>query len=459
MQVPLEQLRNALGPNGVLDGDAAAGRSEGWSRLGTPLAILRPTNTSEVSTAIRLCAQARVPVVPWGGKTGLVEGALADGACALSLERMQRIQQIDAANCTMTVQAGCILQQVCEAAEAADLLFPLDLGARGSATIGGVISTNAGGNRVVRFGMMRELVLGLEAVLADGTVVSSLYPFIKNNTGYDLKQLFIGSEGTLGVVTQAVLRLRPRLQSQNVAFASLASFADVIKALRRLEARLGGQLSAFEVMWSTFYELVTTAPANGRSVLEPGQPYYVLIESLGGNTEHDEAAFEAALAELLEQNVLRDVAIARSKSECDAIWALRDDAGQVRRLGPLVAFDVSFILSRIEAFDRELRKILSEHWPQAVPVLFGHVGDGNIHVNVCNVDPSPQTRAALCAAVYHLVHAMGGCISAEHGIGLDKRPYLSLSRTPEELALMRLLKSALDPCNILNPGKVLEQPV
>ena len=455
IQVPLHELRSALGAGGVIEGAAIAERAVGWSRVGTPFAILRPASTEQVAAVVRICAQAGVPLVAWGGKTGLVDGAFADKAFALSLERLNQIEAIDAVNGTMTVQAGCILQTVCEAAQAQDLFFPLDLGARGSATIGGTISTNAGGNRVVRFGMMRDLVLGLEAVLADGTVVSSLYPFIKNNTGYDLKQLFIGSEGTLGIVTRAVLRLRPRLTSQNVALVAVDDFKHVVQLLRRLEARLGGQLSAFEAMWSEFYELVTTLPATGRPILPRGHRFYILVEAMGGDAERDSSSFEAALAGLLEEEAISDAVIAQSQADCDAMWALRDDAGQVLRNGPTASFDVSLQLSTIAQFETLLREALAHRWPGTTPILFGHVGDGNIHIVVSGIDPSPDTRRAVATTVFGVLSRVGGSVSAEHGIGLDKRPYLKLSRNAAELSLMRLIKRSLDPRDILNPGKIL----
>jgi len=266
------QLKAALGPGAVLEGSDALAKSHSAAArpLGTPIAVLMPSSTRDVSTILRLCHAARQPVVPWGGKTGLVDGGMADGALALSLERMNGIDEIDKLGATMTVQAGCVLQTVCEAADANGLFFPLDLGARGSATIGGNISTNAGGNRVIRYGTTRDMVLGLEVVLADGTVLSSLNHgtvlsslnrLIKNNAGYDLKQLFVGSEGTLGVVTRAVLRLRPRPVSQCTAFATVDAFDRLPGFLRRMERTLGGTLSAFEVMWEDFYKLVKTSPA------------------------------------------------------------------------------------------------------------------------------------------------------------------------------------------------------
>ncbi|MBV9330254.1 MAG: FAD-binding oxidoreductase, partial [Alphaproteobacteria bacterium] len=241
------KLRGVLGE--VLEGPGLAEKSRGWSRVGTPDAILRPRSTAEVSAALKLCHAARQPVVPWGGRTGLVEGARSDHAIALSLERMNAIEDIDVEGATLTAQAGCVLQTVCEAAEERGMFFPLDLGARGSATIGGNIATNAGGNRVIRYGMMRELLLGLEVVLADGEIVSSMNHLIKNNAGYDPKQIFVGSEGTLGVVTRAVLRLRPKPASQNTAFVAVSSFEVLPRLLRQVERGLGGTLSAFEVLW------------------------------------------------------------------------------------------------------------------------------------------------------------------------------------------------------------------
>jgi FAD/FMN-containing dehydrogenase len=459
LRVPLAELRAALGPTGLIEEPAQiAEKAVGWSRLGLPAAILRPQTTAQVSAAVRLCSRNAVPIVAWGGKTGLVDGANADGAVALSLELMNAIETIDPFNATMTVQAGCILQTACEAAETRDLFFPLDLGARGSATIGGAIATNAGGNRVVRFGMMRDLVLGLEAVLADGTVVSSLYPFIKNNTGYDLKQLFIGSEGTLGIVTRAVLRLRPRLTSQSVALVAVDSFAEVVSLLRKLEARLGGQLSAFEVMWREFYDLVTTPPAPSRPILPQGRRFYVLVEAMGGDEQRDSGSFEEALTEQLEKGAIADAVIAQSRGDGDAIWALRDDAGQVQQFRPITAFDVSLQLSAVEAFEMSLREALTRRWPHMRVFMFGHVGDGNIHVCLGPTADAQGERGALASAVFECLRQVGGSVSAEHGIGLDKRPYLALSRNAEELALMRLIKRSLDPQDMLNPGKIFDMP-
>jgi FAD/FMN-containing dehydrogenase len=392
-------------------------------------------------------------VVPWGGRTGLVDGCQAEGAVALSLERMNAVEEIDAAASTMTVQAGCILQVAADAADQAGLFLPLDLGARGSATIGGNISTNAGGNRVLRYGMMREMVLGLEAVLADGTVVTSMNRLIKNNTGYDLKQLFIGSEGTLGVVTRAVLRLRPKASSQQTAFLAVDDFDALPKLLRHLESELSGALSAFEVLWPEFYELVTTEPATGKPVLPSGHAYYVLVETLGSHPEADAARFEEVLGATLEEGLVVDAAIAKSQSERDRMWGLRDDVRQVGRNGPIVTFDVSLAIPDMPVYVETVRRDLRARWPAATVVVFGHLGDGNLHV-IAGVGDA-KARHAVEEIVYAPLRPIGGSVSAEHGIGLQKREFLGHSRSPPELALMRTLKQAMDPKGVLNPGKVL----
>ncbi|MBU6298962.1 MAG: FAD-binding oxidoreductase [Alphaproteobacteria bacterium] len=451
----IKSLQQRLGDGAVLEGVEARQSAFGWGRLGKPFAVVRPKSTAEVSAVLKMCHDAGQAVVPWGGRTGLVEGAYAEDAVALSLERMNRIVEIDAAGATMTVEAGCILQQVCETADGNDMFFPLDLGARGSATIGGNISTNAGGNRVIRYGMMRELVLGLEAVLADGTVVSSLNRLIKNNAGYDLKQMFIGSEGTLGVVTQAVLRLRPKPVSQNVAMLAVGSFEMLPRVLRSVERGLGGTLSAFEVMWEDFYRLVTTPPAQGTAPIPHGHPYYVLLEAMGGDQSEDSARFERVLAAELESGQVADAVIAKSKAECHRLWALRDDVAQVVRTAPFFTFDVSLQISEMDEYVREVRQALLSRWPAATLMVFGHLGDGNLHLIPGVGDGSHEARTAVESIVYDPLRVRRGSVSAEHGIGLEKRPYLPISRNVQEIALMRTVKQALDPRNILNPGKIL----
>src|SRR5579863_6705501 len=366
MEILKPKLEALLGAGNVLIGAAAKEAAfSPWGRLGEPSAVVRPKTTAEVAALLKLAYAEDLSVTAWGGRTGLVDGARSDGGLALSLERMRGIDEIDPVASTMTVQAGCVVETACKAAEEAGLFLPLDLGSRGSATIGGVISTNAGGNRVLRYGMVRDMVLGLEVVLADGTVVNALNHLIKNNTGYDLKQLFIGSEGTLGVVTRAVLRLRPKPASQNTALLGVGGFAALAPLLRKLESELSGQLSAFEVMWPAFYELVTTEPAKGRPILPHGQAFYVLVEAMGSDPEGDGERFEEVLVGAIEAGLVVDAAIAKSGAERDRMWALRDDVGQVARNGPVVAFDISLPIAEMEAYVEETRAALTAKWPAA----------------------------------------------------------------------------------------------
>jgi FAD/FMN-containing dehydrogenase len=365
---------------------------------------------------------------------------------------MNKIEEIDVASRTMTVQAGVPLQVVQEAAEAEGMLFPLDIGARGSATIGGNVATNAGGNRVIRYGMMRDQILGMEVVLANGTVLSSMNKIIKNNTGYDLKQLFIGSEGTLGIVTRLVLRLRPEPRSQNMAFLATSTFDEVTTLLNRLDSGLGGSLSTFEVLWSDYYELVTKPPAAGQPPVAHGYGFYILVEALGGDEAADNERFLAVLSELMEEGVVVDGAIAQSQSERDAMWAIRDDVNQVAQFRPVFAFDVSVPLNLMNDYVEEMRATLTARWPDNRCMVFGHLGDGNLHVVVGVGDKG--AKAEVERVVYAGLESRGGSISAEHGVGVQKKAYLSLTRSADEIEVMRRIKASLDPKGILNPGKI-----
>jgi len=444
------ELAKIVGHRFVLAGDEAADFAKGWSNLGKPLALVRPAGTEDTAACMRACNAARIPMVPWGGHTGLVGGACADGAVAISLDRMNRVLEVDQVDATMIAQAGCIVEVAADAAASAGMLLPLDLGSRGSATIGGAIATNAGGNRVLRFGMMREMVLGLEAVLADGTVLTALRPLIKNNTGYDLKQLFIGSEGTLGIVTRAAIRLRPTLRSRNAALVASDNFADLVRLLRHVEAGLGGQLSAFEAMWPDFYDIVTSPPARSRPILKHGHGFYALIEAMGSDIDSDRERFEQTLAEAMELGLVGDAVIARSEADVMAMWAIREES--LMHMAPFVALDVSLRLSRIAEFVSELNTRVESNWHGTSKAIFGHVGDGNLHLVISAV---PELHGAIIASVLELVGQYEGSISAEHGIGLDKRDYLHFSRSPEEIEAMWAIKQALDPFDLMNPGKTL----
>lgn len=395
-------------------------------------------------------------MVPHGGLTGLVEGGHADPhEIVLSLERMNQIEDVDESGPSMTVEAGVVLQTIQQRAEGAGLMFPLDLGARGSAMIGGLISTNAGGNRVIRYGMTRNLILGLEAVLADGTVISSMYPIIKNNSGYDLKQLFVGSEGTLGVITRAILRLMPQPRSQCTALIGVNQFEHLPRILRTLSAGLGGTLSAFEVMWNEFYRLVTTPPARQHPLLPQTFPYYVIADAQGSDQRADQERFETVLGEIADQGLVGDCIVAMSAAERGAIWAMRDDVDQFHQYRPWFGFDVSMPIRHMESYVADVRANLAARFSKHVCFVFGHMGDGNLHLNIHVGSGDTEARKQVEGIVYGGLGTRQGSVSAEHGIGLEKRAYLPLCRTEQELALMRTLKKALDPKGILNPGKVL----
>lgn len=450
----VQSVTDIVGARGVLTGaDVTARPNYSWGAGSCPAtAIVRPGSTDELSQVMALCHANAQTVVPWGGLSGLVNGATCSPEdIAISLERMRAIEALDAEAGTVTVQAGAVLQQVQEAAAEAGLLLAVDLGARGSASIGGMIATNAGGNSVVRYGMMREQVLGLEAVLADGTVITSMNEMLKNNAGYDLKQLFIGTEGTLGLVTRAVLRLRPRPRTVKTALVALDAFTDVATLLRRLGAEFEGKLSAFEVMWRNHYHYLTVESGKHPVFLPPDHPYYVLLESEGADDEREEQLFTSVLGQLLEEGLVADAVIAQSGQQAAQLWEMRDDVETlIRDLGPVAVFDVSLPIRAMEAYVSDVEKTLAERFPEARLVAFGHLGDGNIHLGV---GPAHDRHAVECI-VYERLAMVNGSISAEHGIGLEKREFLPLSRSPAEIALMKTLKQALDPQRLLNPGKI-----
>jgi FAD/FMN-containing dehydrogenase len=453
----LARLTDIVGAEHVLTGDTVRSRAVGWADHGPcqALAIVRPDSTSEVSRVLAACHDAGQAVVPFGGLTGLVRGAVAAaGEVALSLERMHRIEAVDPVGRTMTVEAGVPLQRIQEAAEQHGLLYPVDFGARGSAHIGGSVATNAGGNGVIRYGMTRDSVLGLEAVLADGTIIPALNHMLKNNAAYDVKQLFIGTEGTLGIVTRLVLRLRELPRGHQTALVACATFGDVTRLLKHMDRSLGGALSAFELMWNGFYRLVTTPPARGAPPLSQEHEYYVLLESSGGDPVRDQAQFEDAVGAALEAGIVVDAVICTSDSQRESLWALRDDVEGIFRLGMPVAFDVSLPLAAMESYVTEVVGRLEREWPGYRRFVFGHLGDGNLHI-IAAGPPDAAARHGIERCVYEPLAARGGSVSAEHGIGCEKKPWLSLCRSPAELALMRKLKQALDPKGILSPGRVL----
>lgn len=441
MAALVDTLTSLLGADAVLTGDAIGPRYRtDWtrSRPATPIAVVLPRSTAQVAAILKLCHERGQTVVPQGGMTGLAGGAIpsANDLC-LSLERMRGIEEIDDAAAAMTVLAGTTLQTVQEAAARAGFEFALDMGSRGSCQIGGVLATNAGGIRVVQSGTARDQVLGLEVVLADGTILQSMNKMIKNNTGYDLKHWFIGSEGTLGVITRAVLRLRAKPPRRSTALCALTDYNSALALLRSLRAASGSELSAFEIMWADFFEfaLKTGSP------FPEAYPLYALVEQ----ERLDEDALSAA----------SDVVVACSEAEARELWGIRDATAEFSsRLNP-INYDISLPIGQIGEFVEECRRAFESRWPGCRSFFFGHPADSNLHVTVDLKSMPAASHDAADRLLYTLVESYRGSISAEHGIGLLKRDFLRCSRTEAEIRAMWSVKRALDPKGILNPGKVL----
>ena len=461
------QLAAAVGPANVLDAadDIAPFLTDWRGRFhGTALAVVRPRTTAEVAAVVAACAEAGAPIVPQGGNTGQCGGATPDArgdAVVISLTRMNRVRAIDAANATMTVEAGVPLATVQRAAADAGLLFPLSLAAEGSCTIGGNLSTNAGGTAVLRFGNARELVLGVEVVLADGRVWDGLRGLRKDNTGYDLKQLFIGAEGTLGIVTAAVLKLFPAPRTRVTALAGVPDVAAAVRLLGLLRQALGDRLVGYELM-SAHAVAVSRRHAPALPDPIPGHPWYALVQ--GDDSAADSPLgeqLEGALGAAIETGLATDVTIAQSVDQANALWTLRENIAEAqRRDGPNIKHDISVPVSAIPAFLDEAALALRAALPGLRFVTFGHLGDGNLHYNLAAPDGvAPEAFMAEAPRANRIVHdlvaAHGGSISAEHGIGQLKRAELARYKSPVELELMRRIKAALDPRAILNPGKVL----
>lgn len=454
MRTLFDQLAAIVGSEHLITPPDLNDRPASWRGGNTQaLALVRPSSTEQVSAIFKLCNDLGQAVVVQGGKTGLVDGATSNAdQLIVSTERMHAIEQFDAANRTMTVQAGVPLQVVQEAAREQGLQYPMDLGARGSATIGGNISTNAGGNRVLRYGMTRNLVLGLEAVLPNGEIVSSMSQVLKNNAGYDLKQLFIGSEGTLGTVTKAVLRLSPAYSEEHTALLAVERYDDVITLLHTLDSALGGSLSSFEVMWQSYYQFASSHLA--RPPLPTDHGFYVLIESQSTEQLVNQDAFEDILGEVFEAGLVTDAVIAKSQTERESLWAIRDNIESMNHLAPVFYFDISLPIDKVGEYLALAEADLYAQWPNMTHAVFGHLGDGNIHIIASIGSDDADQRHRFDDTLYKHLQRFGGSISAEHGIGIEKRPFLHYSRSPSELALMRTLKTALDPKQILNPDKV-----
>ena len=461
----LTRLKEIVGPRGFSeDASVIAPHLEEWRSKykGSSPLMLQPDSTEQVSRILAVCHETATPIVPQGGNTGLVGGQIPfNGEVLLSLERLNRITGIDVENQSMSVEAGVVLAAAQSAAREKGLLFPLSLAAEGSATIGGNLSTNAGGVNVLRYGMMRDLVLGLEAVLADGRTLNLMTALRKDNTGYDLKQIFVGAEGTLGIITAAILKLFPEPKTRATVFVAISSPAAAVRLLAGMQADSGGQISAFELIPRIGLELITHHIAGARDPLSKHSPWYVLVEATSAVQFDLDTAIERSLASAGEMGLVSDAVIAKSESQRAALWSLRENMSEAqKREGPSIKHDVSVPVSAIPEFlERATAAVLSAI-PGARAVSFGHIGDGNIHFNFSA--PIGADGVGFLARwqeiqriVHDIVHEFGGSISAEHGIGRLKRDLMTRIKSPVELQMMRGVKTLFDPKNILNPGKVL----
>jgi len=472
MRDSLEQdgLARIVGAQYILTGADAQNFEVDWRGRyqGRARAVVKPADTEDVARVVRWCAQHAVPIVPQGGNTGLCGGATPDAsgtAVILSLARLNRIRAIDTDNDTMVVEAGCILQDVQQAARDVDRLFPLSLAAEGSCTVGGNLATNAGGTQVLRYGNMRDLTLGLEVVTADGRILHGLRGLRKDNTGYDLRNLFVGSEGTLGIITAANLKLFPQPVAQCTALAVLASVEDAVAVLSAARKGLGAALTGFELIAGNCLQHVVRCypqqrlPFDGASA---NAPWYALLElSDSESAEHARERFEAVISAQIEAGRIHDAVIAQNVTQSQALWHLRESIPLAERdLGKSIKHDVSIPVSYMADFVRTTNAAVQAQFPGVEHVIFGHLGDGNLHYNVSpgaafTEEQLLAAQDAIYGVVHDSVHRFHGSISAEHGVGQLKRDLLPRYKDPVELALMHAIKQALDPHGVFNPGKVL----
>ncbi len=468
----LDELRSLIGADSVLTQAAEMAPYEVDQRTlyrGSALAVALPRSLEDVARVVGWCRERRIGIVPQGGNTGYCGGATPDGSgrqLLLLLRRLNRIRELDAANFSITVEAGCVLANVQRAAADAGRFFPLSLGSEGSCQIGGNLATNAGGLNVVRYGMARELVLGIEAVLPDGSVLHGLKSLRKDNTGYDLKGLLVGSEGTLGVITAATLKLWPGMRSRATAFVGLSSPQDALELLGLLRARAGERLSSFELLPRIAIELTTRYLDGVTDPLEARWPWYVLCELSSSAEEALDATLEQALILAAERGWAGDAAFATSERVRTAFWRLREGVPEAQRHAAAFSLkhDIAVPVASVPRFIEEASLWVREHAPEATLVCYGHAGDGNLHFNVNAAEPAPGGASALALrarepairrAIHDLVASYDGSFSAEHGIGQLKRAELARYANPSALAAMRAIKLALDPQGIMNPGKLL----
>ncbi|WP_375260495.1 FAD-binding oxidoreductase [Palleronia sp.] len=463
----VETLRGIVGPSHVLTGDDAAPFARDWTGQyeGAPLCAVRPGSTEEVAAVVKTAAAAGVPVVPVGGNTGLMGGTHAPGRIAVSLERMNRIREIRDGARIAIAEAGVVLSQLHEAAEARGLVFPLTFGAKGSARIGGVLGTNAGGSNVLRYGSTRALCLGLEVVMPDGQVLNGMTELVKDNSGYDLRDLFIGAEGTLGIVTAAVLRLHPKPLAYATAMVATPSVGAALELLNRLQGATGGAVEAFEYMPRSYWAGWSARHPDARAPFVQSYDHTVMVE-VGATAPRDaepgpdgtvpiQAYLEDVLGEMIEAGAALDAVVARSGAQRREMWARREVAGELSLgLGPFVLTDVSVPLDRVETFLDESYARLETDDPDVRHLVVSHLGDGNLHLTVWPSD-GDAGHDRVMEIVEGVVAELGGSFSAEHGIGLGKKSAMARRKDQVALEVMGKIKAALDPQGIMNPGKVL----
>jgi FAD/FMN-containing dehydrogenase len=460
----IDDLKNIVGDKGwSVDEETLEPHLNEWrgELRGKTLIMVSPRTTAEVAAVIKACAAENVGVVPQGGNTSLCGGAIPDDSgeqVLLSLSRLNTIRAVDADDFSIVVEAGCILAEVQNAAQGVDRLYPLSLGAEGSCQIGGNLSTNAGGINVIRYGTARQQVLGLEVVLADGTIWDGLRSLRKDTAGYDMKQMFIGSEGTLGIITAATLKLYPQPGATTTVFAALHSANQAVALLALLRKKLADGIQAFELISDRCLRFVARHVPNAKPPFDDNYPWFVLCELIDTGQE---SILEDAFAAAMDDGLISDAIIAKSTAEAEGFWRLRHSIAEAEKPeGANLKHDVSVPISRMDEFLTRGQQLIESIYPTARLVAFGHVGDGNLHYNVAQpVDDDGvqfiEKGAALTKAIYDLVAEMGGSFSAEHGVGVVKKDQLELYRSTAELDLMRAMKTALDPNNILNPGKVI----
>jgi FAD/FMN-containing dehydrogenase len=464
----LDQIADAIGADRILTGTDAAPYGKDWTGAytSTPLAVLRPANTAEVAAILKIANETKTPVVPASGRTGLTGATLAQDALMLSVERLNKISEINVDGRTATVGAGVILSNLHDAVEAHNLIFPLTLGARGSAMIGGLLSTNAGGSNVVRYGSTRGLCLGLEVVMADGRIMNLMSALHKDNSGLDLRNLVIGAEGTLGIITAAVLKLRPKPQAYATAMVAVPSLADALTLLYRLQDETGNGVEAFEYMPRSYIAKHRQLFPDVTGPFDEDYDVNIMIEVAATRTKDAipnsdgslpvVSALEETLGAMLEEGSVLDAIIAQNEAQRREIWKRREDAGEVAFFGGVfVNTDVAVPLDKVAAFEKMLTPRIKAIDPEAEEVIVAHLGDGNIHHTSYISRNDPDAMKALVEAVEDVVQELGGSFSAEHGIGVSKLDTMKRRKDPVALDAMRAIKAALDPNNILNPGKVI----